>query len=96
MLVVRGLIPEAVADTDPPIDGVEPPSGPVRVVGYLMPTQTKGFFGSTDASTGTLHELSAGRRGAVRQAVRTQRSRPFWIQLERAGRRRRRPARRDC
>src|SRR4051794_15511262 len=58
VLVVRGFIPEAVADTDPPIDGVEPPAGSVDVLGYLMPTQTKGYFGSTDAPTGTLHELS--------------------------------------
>ncbi len=82
VLVVRGFIPEAVADTDPPIDGVEPPSGPVSVVGYLMPTQTRGFFGSTDASTGTLHELSRVDVQRFAKQFHTPIA-PFWIQLER-------------
>ena len=58
VLVVRGWIPQAVDDTDPPIDGAEPPAGEVEVTGYLMPTQEQGTFGSTDAPTGTLSELS--------------------------------------
>jgi cytochrome oxidase assembly protein ShyY1 len=80
VLVVRGFIPEAVADTDPPIDGVEPPSGPVNVTGYLMPTETRGFFGSTDAPTGTLHELS---RVDVKRFAKQFHApiAPFWIQL---------------
>jgi cytochrome oxidase assembly protein ShyY1 len=57
VLVVRGWIPEAVTGTTPPIAGVEPPSGPVKVTGYLDLTQTKGTFGAADAPTGTLHAL---------------------------------------
>jgi cytochrome oxidase assembly protein ShyY1 len=81
VLVMRGFIPEAVADTDPPINGVEPPSGPVTVTGYLMPTETKGFFGSTDAPTGTLHELS---RVDVKRFAKQFNApiAPFWIQLQ--------------
>jgi surfeit locus 1 family protein len=82
VLVVRGFIPEAVDDTSPPINGVEPPSGPVSVTGYLMPTETKGFLGSTDAPTGTLHELS---RVDVKRFAKQFHGpiAPFWIQLDR-------------
>jgi cytochrome oxidase assembly protein ShyY1 len=57
VLVVRGWIPEAITGTTPPIAGVEPPAGPVKVTGYLDLTQTKGYFGAADPPTGTLHSL---------------------------------------
>ncbi len=57
VLVVRGWIPEAVSDNDPPINGVEPPTGVVQLTGYLDLTQTKGFWGAADPATGTLHSL---------------------------------------
>jgi surfeit locus 1 family protein len=82
VLVVRGFIPEAVADTTPPIGGVEPPSGPVSVTGYLMPTQTKGFLGATDAPTGTLHQLSRVDVQRFSKQFDTPVA-PYWIQLQR-------------
>jgi cytochrome oxidase assembly protein ShyY1 len=80
VLVVRGWVPEVIDDTDPPINGVEPPTGEVRVVGYIQPTQRRGTFGSVDRPKGTLHELSrvdVERFGRQYPGVVTK----FWLQL---------------
>lgn len=39
VLVLRGFVPQAIDDTVPPIDGVEPPAGEVVVRGWLRQTQ---------------------------------------------------------
>lgn len=80
VLVMRGFVPQSVTDTTAPFDDVAPPQGLVTVVGWAQPTQTRGSFGSTDATTGRLDELSrvdvarvAKQYGATIE--------PYWIQL---------------
>ncbi len=80
VLVVRGWIPESVDDVDMPIDGVEPPTGEVSILGYLMPTQEKQTFGSTDPPTGTLSELARVDVERVDQQYAGELA-PFWLQL---------------
>jgi cytochrome oxidase assembly protein ShyY1 len=58
VLVVRGWVPLAVDDADPPVDAVLPPKGEVAIEGYLDVTQTRGAFGPTDPPTGTLAQLA--------------------------------------
>jgi len=78
--VMRGFVPQSVDDLTPPIDGVEPPAGEVRVVGYVQPTQTKsGVFGVTDPADGTLSELSRVDVGRLAQQYGA--LEPFWVQL---------------
>lgn len=77
---MRGFVPQVIDDLTPPFDGVEPPSGEVRVVGYVQPTQVKdGWFGVTDPSDGTLAELS--RVDVGRLAKQYGELQPFWVQL---------------
>ena len=79
ILVVRGFVPFAVDAKSPPFAGAEPPTGPVTVVGWAQPTQTKGFFGSTDAPTGHLNVMA---RVDVERFARQYRAiRPYWLQL---------------
>jgi len=58
VLVIRGWIPQAIDDTTPPINGVEPPAGTVTVLGYIQKTETKGFFGPVDPEGKTLTSLA--------------------------------------
>ena len=58
VLVVRGWIPQAIDDTTPPINGIEPPPGTVTVLGYVQKTETKGFFGAVDPPGKTLTSLA--------------------------------------
>ena len=39
--VMRGFAPSAIDDTEPPIDGVAPPSGQVRVAGWLRRSENR-------------------------------------------------------
>jgi surfeit locus 1 family protein len=79
ILVMRGFIPQAVTDTTAPFAGAEPPAGEVTVVGWALPTQTKGTFGSTDAASGRLDELS--RVDVARVAQQYGPLEPYWLQL---------------
>jgi cytochrome oxidase assembly protein ShyY1 len=80
VLVVRGWIAESIDDTEMPIDGVEPPTGEVSILGYLMSTQERGSFGSTDPPTGTLSELARVDVERVDQQYAGELT-PFWLQL---------------
>ena len=82
VLVVRGWIPESVDDTDMPVDGVEPPEGQVSILGFLMPTQERGSFGSIDPPTGTLSELARVDVARIDQQYAGELA-PFWLQLSR-------------
>lgn len=78
--VMRGFVPQVIDDLAPPFNGVEPPPGEVRVVGYVQPTQVKdGWFGVTDPSDGTLAEFS--RVDVGRLAKQYGELQPFWVQL---------------
>ncbi len=79
ILVVRGFVPFAMTDTTPPFDGAAPPAGRITIVGWAQPTQTKGFFGSTDASTGRLSSLA--RVDVARFSRQYGAMKPYWLQL---------------
>jgi surfeit locus 1 family protein len=80
VLVVRGWISEAVDDTEMPIEDVAPPEGEVSILGYLMPAQTRGSFGSTDPAEGRLDELARVDVARVDQQYAGDLA-PFWVQL---------------
>lgn len=78
--VVRGFIPAGVDDTTSPFEDVEPPSGDLRIEGYVQPTQTRGRFGPVDPPDGHLDALA--RVDVARLDQQTEASlAPFWVQL---------------
>jgi cytochrome oxidase assembly protein ShyY1 len=80
VLVLRGFVPQSIADTDPPFDGVEPPEGEVTVVGAVETTQTRGSFGPTDPATGTLHEMARVDIARIAQQFGRELA-PFYLEL---------------
>ena len=52
LLVLRGFIPQAISDTDPPIDSIEPPEGEVTVSGWLRESERPGSLQRADADLG--------------------------------------------
>jgi len=52
LLVMRGFIPQAVDDTTPPIATVEPPTGTVKLRGWLRETQEPEGIQSSKADLG--------------------------------------------
>ncbi len=80
VVVVRGFAPQAIDDTTPPFEGVEPPEGEVTVVGWVQPTQTRGAFGSVDPAEGTLAEMARVDVERIEQQFGDLVE--FWLQLE--------------
>lgn len=79
VLVLRGFLPIAIGDTDPPFDGVDPPSGEVDVAGWAQPTQEKPAIGPTDPPDGVLTEMA--RIDVARLASQIPgRILPMWLQ----------------
>lgn len=81
VLVFRGFIPQAIADTDPPIDGVEPPSGTATVVGWLRVTERPGSLQRDDADLGNHQFARIDIAGIERSTGRAYA--PVYVQADR-------------
>ncbi|MFN8052888.1 MAG: SURF1 family protein [Acidimicrobiales bacterium] len=79
LLVLRGFVPQAVDDTAPPIDGVEPPTGTVEARGWLRETQTPEGLQSKRADLG--HDSFARLDIDRIEAARHTRFMPAYLQL---------------
>ena len=53
ILVLRGFIPQAIEDNTAPIEGAEPPTGPVQVRGWLRVSELPGGFQSSKVDLGS-------------------------------------------